>query len=87
LTEIKESVGLLWRNDVPPGKVVLGTGFYGRSFQLNDTSCDTPGCPFGQAANKGDCTDEGGILGYFGKKQCKAFLMQLTHLYQKFRKF
>ncbi|KAF5864014.1 hypothetical protein ETB97_008950 [Aspergillus alliaceus] len=38
LTEIKQSAELLWRNDVPPGKVVLGLGFYGRSFQLKDRS-------------------------------------------------
>lgn len=69
LTEIKDSMSLLWRNDVAPEKVVLGTGFYGRSFQLNDTSCDTSGCPFAGAANKGECTGEGGILGYFGKHE------------------
>ncbi|KAI7511872.1 glycoside hydrolase [Hortaea werneckii] len=65
LTEIKESVELLWRNNVPPGKNVLGTGFYGRSFTLEDPSCDVPGFTFSGAANKGDCTDEGGILGFF----------------------
>lgn len=53
LTEIKASVELLWRNKVPPGKVVLGTGFYGRSFTLADPSCDKPGCIFSGAANKG----------------------------------
>ncbi|PKY09339.1 hypothetical protein P168DRAFT_324321 [Aspergillus campestris IBT 28561] len=69
LTEIKESVNLLWRNKVPPEKVILGTGFYGRSFQLNDTSCTTPGCPFNGAAEKGECTGEGGILGWFEIKE------------------
>jgi chitinase len=53
LTEIKASVDLLWRNDVPPGKVILGTGFYGRSFTLENPRCDTPGCTFSGAANKG----------------------------------
>ncbi|KAH7173118.1 glycosyl hydrolases family 18-domain-containing protein [Fusarium flagelliforme] len=65
LTEIKQSVELLWRNNVPPGKVILGTGFYGRSFQLSNPSCNTPGCKFAGAADKGPCTNEGGILGYF----------------------
>ncbi|KAG9759588.1 glycoside hydrolase family 18 protein, partial [Aureobasidium melanogenum] len=65
LTEIKQSVDLLWRNDVPPGKVVLGTGFYGRSFTLSDPKCSTPGCEFSGAANPGDCTGAGGILGFF----------------------
>ena len=66
LTEIKLAADLLWRNDVPPGKVVLGTGFYGRSFTLEDPDCSTPGCQFSGAAHKGDCTDEAGILGFFG---------------------
>ncbi|KAF4332668.1 bacteriodes thetaiotaomicron symbiotic chitinase [Fusarium beomiforme] len=65
LTEIKQSVELLWRNNVPPGKVILGTGFYGRSFQLSNPSCNKPGCKFKGAADKGPCTNEGGILGYF----------------------
>ncbi|KAF2723824.1 glycoside hydrolase family 18 protein [Polychaeton citri CBS 116435] len=65
LTEIKQSVDLLWRNDVPPGKVVLGTGFYGRSFTLSDSSCGAPGCEFKGAANAGECTGAGGILGFF----------------------
>jgi chitinase len=56
---------LLWRNDVPPGKVILGLGFYGRAFQLQDTSCTSVGCPFAGASAKGPCTGEGGILGYF----------------------
>ncbi|RDW84130.1 uncharacterized protein DSM5745_04456 [Aspergillus mulundensis] len=65
LTEIKQSAELLWRNNVPPGKVVLGLGFYGRSFQVEDTSCTKPGCPFAGAANKGSCTDNAGTLAYF----------------------
>ncbi|KAL2859873.1 uncharacterized protein BJX67DRAFT_338240 [Aspergillus lucknowensis] len=65
LTEIKLAVDLLWRNNVPPGKVVLGTGFYGRSFQLSDKDCAEPGCSFKGAARAGECTGEGGILGYF----------------------
>ncbi|GKT51071.1 killer toxin subunits alpha/beta [Colletotrichum spaethianum] len=65
LTEIKLAADLLWRNNVEPGKVVLGVGFYGRSFQLKDTSCKTPGCAFSGAADKGPCTNSAGTLGYF----------------------
>ena len=65
LTEIKQATDLLWRNNVPPGKVVLGTGFYGRSFELSNAGCSTPGCSFSGAARKGKCTGEGGILGFF----------------------
>ncbi|KAJ5551531.1 hypothetical protein N7461_006229, partial [Penicillium sp. DV-2018c] len=65
LTEIKMAAELLWRNNVPPGKVVLGAGFYGRSFKLSDKKCTEPGCPFKGHARAGECTGEGGILGYF----------------------
>ncbi|KAL6228911.1 hypothetical protein BDW75DRAFT_246204 [Aspergillus navahoensis] len=62
LTEIKEGLDLLWRNDITPGKVVLGEAFYGRSFTLSDTSCTTPGCPFSGGGDPGECTDTSGIL-------------------------
>ncbi|GIJ85609.1 hypothetical protein Asppvi_004468 [Aspergillus pseudoviridinutans] len=65
LTEIKSSMELLWRVGIPPAKVVLGVGFYGRSFQLADPDRSKPGCPFGGAANPGECTNTAGILGYF----------------------
>lgn len=65
LTEIKLAMDLLWRNDIPPGKVILGLGFYGRAFQLQDKSCTSVGCEFAGASTKGPCTGEGGILGYF----------------------
>ncbi|OAX79842.1 hypothetical protein ACJ72_05835 [Emergomyces africanus] len=54
--EISLGLDLLWRNSVPPEKVNLGLGFYGRSFTLADPSCTTPGCPF----KKGDHETSGG---------------------------
>jgi chitinase len=65
LTEIKQSAELLWRNNVAPEKVVLGLGFYGRSFQLKNKGCDKPGCTFSGAAKKGSCTGNAGTLAYF----------------------
>ncbi|KAL4812489.1 bacteriodes thetaiotaomicron symbiotic chitinase [Aspergillus spinulosporus] len=65
LTEIKQSMDLLWRNNVPPEKVVLGLGFYGRSFQLKSRACSSPGCQFAGAAKAGDCTNNAGTLAYF----------------------
>lgn len=38
LTEINLALNLVWRNQVPAEKLVLGLGFYGRSFQLVDPS-------------------------------------------------
>jgi len=65
LTEIKLAAELFWRVDVPPEKVVMGFGFYGRSFHLADTSCTTPGCPFSGSANEGPCSAASGILEYY----------------------
>lgn len=64
LTEIKLATELLWRVGVPPSKVVLGFGFYGRSFTLADASCSKPGCPFSGASNPGKSTQ---ILPYSAK--------------------
>ncbi|KAK1484207.1 chitinase [Colletotrichum cuscutae] len=38
LTEIDRALELLWRNNVDPKKVVIGIGFYGRSFTLSNPS-------------------------------------------------
>ncbi|KAL1614362.1 hypothetical protein SLS54_009789 [Diplodia seriata] len=65
LTEIKLATELLWRVGIAPAKVVLGVGFYGRSFELKDAGCAEPGCAFGGLSKAGPCTGEGGILGYF----------------------
>ncbi|GFF38182.1 chitotriosidase-1 [Aspergillus udagawae] len=62
LTEIKNSMELLWRNDIPPEKVVLGMAFYGRAFTVVDRACTTPGCLFASGAEPGDCSSEVGIL-------------------------
>ncbi|ODM15752.1 hypothetical protein SI65_08986 [Aspergillus cristatus] len=64
LTEINTSLELLWRNDINPEKVVLGLGFYGRSFTLQDPGCKKPGCIFSAGGNAGDCTGSVGTLSY-----------------------
>ncbi len=62
LTEIKDALNLLWRNDVPANKVNLGIGFYGRSFTLSDSKCSKPGCLQKGPGNKGECTGTEGVL-------------------------
>ncbi|KAK7915206.1 glycoside hydrolase superfamily [Apiospora marii] len=69
LTEIKLATELLWRVGVPPNKVVLGFGFYGRSFTLADASCSKPGCSFSGASKPGPCTSTGGYLGHYEIQQ------------------
>lgn len=55
---------LLWRAGVTPGKIVLGQGWYGRSFTLADPTCTTPNgvCEFTAGGNAGACTQTSGIL-------------------------
>ncbi|CAG8071629.1 unnamed protein product [Penicillium olsonii] len=64
LTGIDEALDLFWRVDVEPSSIVLGLGFYGRTFKLKDASCWKPGCEFSDPGAKGPCTDTEGILSY-----------------------
>ncbi|OQD79993.1 hypothetical protein PENANT_c040G10948 [Penicillium antarcticum] len=66
LTEAKQGLDLLWRNNVKPENVVIGFGFYGRSFTMSDSTCHDPseGCQFSTAGMPGDCSDAAGILTY-----------------------
>lgn len=62
LTEIELALDLLWRNKINSNKVVLGLGFYGRSFTVRSASCTKPGCLFKNPGKEGDCSREAGIL-------------------------
>ena len=64
LTEISDGLSLLWRAGVSPSKVMLGLGWYGRSFTLADPSCTTPNgaCQFTTGGTAGQCTKSSGTL-------------------------
>jgi chitinase len=64
ITEIDLGLDLLWRSGVTPEKIVMGEGWYGRSFTLKDPSCSTPNgaCEFSGGANAGPCSNAAGIL-------------------------
>ncbi|KAI1105614.1 hypothetical protein F4804DRAFT_341082 [Jackrogersella minutella] len=64
LTEIEDGLSLLWRAGVDPSKVVLGLGWYGRSFTLTDPACNVPDgvCAFVGGGTAGDCTQSSGTL-------------------------
>jgi chitinase len=64
MSEIKDALQLLWRNNVPAEKVNLGLGFYGRTYTLEDPQCDRPGCRFSKGGNPGECTGTEGYLSY-----------------------
>jgi len=64
LSEIDQTMELLWRNNIDPKKVSMGMGFYGRSFTLSDPSCNTAGCGFSAGGSPGPCTASAGTLSY-----------------------
>ena len=62
LTEIDQTMDLFWRNNINPDQIVMGLGFYGRSFTLSDPSCAHAGCPFSSGGNPGQCSVSAGTL-------------------------
>ncbi|KAK9423441.1 putative cytochrome p450 protein [Seiridium unicorne] len=77
LTEIQSAVALFWRVGIKPEQIVMGFGFYGRSFQLSDPSCSTPGCAFSGGGDAGPCSATSGILMYY---EIQAILNQVDGL-------
>jgi GH18 family chitinase len=71
LTQIDEGFQLLWRNGILPENVVMGFGFYGRSFTMTDPSCTGPTCTFSGPGAPGDCSGTAGILIYAGMSRLK----------------
>ncbi|KAK7014298.1 chitin-binding type-1 domain-containing protein [Favolaschia claudopus] len=64
LTEIDMTLSLFNNVGIDPSQIVLGVGFYGRSFQLASSSCVDPGCPFIGGAAPGPCSANSGTLTY-----------------------
>ena len=64
LTEIRQSMDLMWRNKISPAKVNMGIGFYGRSFTASNPNCIQSGCQFSSGGLPGQCTQSEGTLSY-----------------------
>ncbi|KAL6786532.1 putative class V chitinase [Trichoderma sp. SZMC 28012] len=62
LTEIKDALDLLWRNNIPYDKVNMGLAFYGRGFTAADPKCLTPGCRYASGSESRMCSHEVGIV-------------------------
>ncbi|KAJ7613448.1 glycoside hydrolase superfamily, partial [Roridomyces roridus] len=62
LTEIMDAFQLYANVGIDAAKMVMGIGFYGRSFELVSDQCTTPGCPFAGAAPAGPCSANAGTL-------------------------
>ncbi|KAK8867644.1 glycoside hydrolase [Apiospora arundinis] len=61
LTEIAQGLDLVWRQGISGSKITLGMAFYGRTATLIG-SCNTPGCTYASAGDKGRCSQVTGIL-------------------------
>lgn len=68
---------------VKPSQVVLGYGFYGRSFELSDSDCSKPGCKFKGGARPGPCSDTSGILMYYEIQAIRKQLPDLKPVFDK----
>ncbi|KAM0313290.1 hypothetical protein ACHAPQ_012074 [Fusarium lateritium] len=62
MTEIKDAMNLLWRNNINGNKVVLGTGFYGRAFTATSPNCLKPGCTYESGAPRQPCSNEISVM-------------------------
>ncbi|CAF2505200.1 unnamed protein product [Rotaria sp. Silwood2] len=65
IQEITEAFKLFLRDGVNTNKLVLGLGYYGRSFTLDDPSCKKVGCKFKGPGKPGPCTKTPGVLAWF----------------------
>ncbi|KAJ6024672.1 hypothetical protein N7540_005469 [Penicillium herquei] len=65
LTEIDEGFNLLWRNSIDPKKVVMGMGFYGRSFTMSNKGCRTADCSFSTVGEIESTNGSGNVQTYY----------------------
>ncbi|KAJ3012315.1 hypothetical protein HKX48_006342 [Thoreauomyces humboldtii] len=79
MTEITTSITMMQKAGVPSNKILMGLGFYGRTFLMSDPTCTAAGtCTFQNpggidptiddyvnTALAGPCTGAGGILAYY----------------------
>ncbi|KAF3935393.1 Endochitinase [Dactylellina cionopaga] len=66
--EIQGALNLLWREPkIDPKKIIMGFGFYGRSFKMANPSCNVPGCRHADGGSAGSCTDTSGVLSWDGE--------------------
>uniref|UniRef100_A0A8H7XM16 GH18 domain-containing protein n=1 Tax=Psilocybe cubensis TaxID=181762 RepID=A0A8H7XM16_PSICU len=62
LTEIMDTMQLFRNVQIDPSQMVMGIGFYGRSFTLVDGQCSSPGCAFSGGGDPGECSLNSGTL-------------------------
>lgn len=62
LSDVEESLQVLWNAGVSPDKVALGIADYGKTYTLSSSSCTTPGCAATGPGLPGPCSNEAGSL-------------------------
>ncbi|KAJ3406422.1 hypothetical protein HDV05_006016 [Chytridiales sp. JEL 0842] len=62
--EIHDAILLLQKAGAERSKIVMGLGFYARTFTLADRSCTAMFCPFVAGGRAGECTQTRGSLSY-----------------------
>lgn len=62
LSDIQQSLQLVWDAGVSPGKVILGLADYGKTYTLSSGSCTKPGCAATGPGLAGPCSNEAGSL-------------------------
>lgn len=62
LTEIQDSLDLLWRNKINPEKLVFDMASNRRGFTLKNPSCSNPGCICASGGNAGECSNAADVL-------------------------
>ncbi|GAM43946.1 chitinase [Talaromyces pinophilus] len=62
LSDIQQSLQLVWNAGVSPEKVILGLADYGKTYTLSGGSCTNPGCAATGPGLAGPCSNEAGSL-------------------------
>jgi chitinase len=62
LSDIQQSLKLVWDAGVSPQKVTLGLADYGKTYTLTSGSCTKPGCAATGPGKPGPCSNEAGSL-------------------------
>ncbi|KAJ1941898.1 hypothetical protein FBU59_003366, partial [Linderina macrospora] len=64
ITEVTTAIKILERAGVTSDKILMGLGFYGRSYKMADPKCSTTGCKFIDESAPGKCSSSAGFLSY-----------------------
>ncbi|ORX69533.1 glycoside hydrolase [Linderina pennispora] len=79
ITEVNTAIKILERAGVKSDKILMGLGFYGRSFKMADSRCSTTGCKFTEGGAPGKCTNASGVLSYAEIAELKSIASDMRY--------